>query len=93
MNATKTIYIYNENCICSGHAVPERFYEQHDDPANAGDWTEYDLTLEEAQSHIDYAKTCGAGSDEYHRQIAMTILGHLMSLDEAEAMVCGGEEE
>ena len=41
------LYIYNENCVMAGQSVPMSKLEQYDDPAEGGDWTEYDGTAEE----------------------------------------------
>lgn len=76
------IYIYNQNCVNAGRAVPQRFIEQHDDPDNAGDWTLYegseDELIEQAISFIKQAKTAGAGNDLYLRLCARTILENLL---------------
>lgn len=47
MNATetKTIHIYNENCVMAGHAVPQK---RLDESPDSWDWSEYDLTEENA---------------------------------------------
>ena len=72
------LYIYNENCVMAGQAVPTRELERYENPDDGGDWFVVEGTLRElhgdARHWIDNAKAAGAGSDRYHRRVARTIL-------------------
>jgi hypothetical protein len=49
--ATKleTIFVYNENCVMAGKAVPQRELDQHGE--DCGDWHAEELTEENAAWH------------------------------------------
>ena len=48
MTNVKTIFIYNENCAQAGKQVSRDRIEQSSDPDGCWDWTEYDVSEEEA---------------------------------------------
>lgn len=60
---TQIICIYNENCVRAGRAVPVSEIERNPD---SWDWTEEDLTEENAQYHDDIGTP-------FHGRVADTI--------------------
>jgi hypothetical protein len=45
---SETIFIYNENCVMAGRAVPRRELDRYEDPRDGGDWSAYELSEESA---------------------------------------------
>ncbi len=76
------LFIYNQNCVMAGQAVPERELERYENPDNGGDWTDYggseNEMIESARSLIQGASNAGAGTDLFHRRVARTILEALL---------------
>jgi len=66
------VYIFNENCVMAGQAVPQRIIEQHDDPDNGGDWTMYDDEPSELLAIADGLDQLGC-QNGYNRKVARTL--------------------
>lgn len=66
---TTQIYIYNENCTQAGRQVPQRELDRYEDQAEAGDWTGYEATDENA--------AWWAERGQFGRKIARTIREYL----------------
>jgi hypothetical protein len=64
------MFVYNENCVMAGRAVPIREIEASDDPENACDWHDEEVTEENAAYHENFA---GGRPNSYHLRIAQTI--------------------
>jgi hypothetical protein len=75
------LYIYNQNCVMAGRAVPGCKIDEHENPDDGGDWTDYGGTesemIEEARRLIAAAPKAGAGNDRFYRRVARTILESL----------------
>lgn len=63
---TNVTYIYNENCVMAGKAVPMHKLEDYEDPSEGGDWHMQEVSEENA-ARLEASKSA------YERKIGRTI--------------------
>jgi len=86
------IYIYNENCTLRGRSVPQAIIDACDDPAEDGDWTEFEAENDDAVHSLAAdmlvsAKSAGAGTDLFLIRCAHTLLEAIMPRAEADLAI------
>lgn len=64
------IFVYNENCIMAGKAVPVRIIDKYDDPNDVEGWHAEEVSYENARHH---ESPNGGTPDSYHSRIAEAI--------------------